>query len=129
MGFKTWLFGKQGNALTVLSDSNAELRRLLFLSQKHSADLLIQLSTIQKAMLNGQGNGCQTDAMEARPPTPKEQEVLDLLKSSQSITTKDITEALGHKCRQVSSAMVFKMVKKGFLKRVGNGKLCRYVLF
>jgi len=126
----SWLsrfFGRpeKKNTLVVLEESNAELRQLLFLEKKHSADLLQQLS---KALSNTQGNHSETLTKEPGRATPKEQEVLDLFEKQEKITSHDVCKALGYKCRQIGSERITKMLRKGLLKKIGSGKLSAYVL-
>ncbi len=115
-----WKRKKEPNALTLLHNSNSELRQLLFLEKKHSSDLLEQL---KKAL----GNSCETVAKELSDPTPREQEVLNLLKTTGSTTSKAVCVALGYAKRQIGCALLLRMVKKGFLKKQGAGKLTKYV--
>jgi len=116
-----WPFKRKQNALAVLQNSNSELRQLLFLEKKHSADLLQQLT---KAL----GNGCKTVERKKGTPTPKEQEVLTLLNTTDSITTASVCSALGYAARQVACALIARMIAKGLLIKTGSGKNTSYKL-
>lgn len=125
MGFRNWLFGKQENALAILSASNERLEQLLFLEKKHSAELLAQLS---RALGNGNVTAPETVSTEPVNITPKEQEVLKLFEQEERITSATVTASLGYSCRQISSARLSRMLAKGLLKKVGSGKQTAYVL-
>ena len=129
MGFFQKLFGRpeKKNALVVLTESNAELRQLLFLEKKHSAELLQQLS---KVLGNTKESVSETPAKEsAKEPvwaTPREQDILNLLKEKGQVNTAIVSKALGYSCRQVGGARLAKMLRKGLIKKVGSGKLTAY---
>jgi len=129
MGIISRIFSREKNALVVLTESNAELRQLLFLEKKHSAELLQQLS---KALGNAKGNVSETPVKEpAKEPawvTPREEEVLHLLKVNGKVTSASVSSALNYSCRQVGGARLAKMLRKGLIKKVGSGKLTAYRL-
>ncbi len=133
MGLRSWLFGpEKKNSLVVLEESNSQLRQLLALEQKNCSDLMQQLKTLQDALLN---DSATVSKQEPQPPaqepawaTPREKDVLDLFNGQERITTADVCKALGYNIRQIGSARLTKMLRKGLIKKVGSGKLTAYVL-
>jgi len=123
MGFFGRLLGRKENALAVLTESNAELRQLLFLEKKHSADLLQQLS---KALANQSQNYSQTSEAMPGQPTPREADVLKLLEDHKSITSKAVCDALGYKTMQVGSSMLLRMERKKLIHKIAFGKNTAY---
>lgn len=123
MDFINRLLGRpvKKNALALLNESNSELRQLLFLEKKHSADLLQQLS---KAL----SNTSESVTKEPGNPTQKEQEVLNMFNLQEKITSAAVCKNLNYSCRQIASERLSKMITKGLIKKVGLGKLSAYVL-
>ena len=123
MGLINRLFGRPGkkNALVLMSESNSELRQLLFLEKKHSADLLQQLT---KAL----GNHSETVTKEIGTPTPKQAEIIAFVKTNQKVTAAQVQEALHYKHRATASGMLSEAIKKGLIQRHNRGKLSCYSL-
>ena len=131
MGLINRLFGrpKKKNALVVLSEENAKLMQLLFLSQQHSAELLAQLKSVQTAYSAlSHGSPFRKDSVTVSEPTQKQQEILNLVRERKKVTALQVQEALHYRHRVSASAMLSELIKKGLLKRLNRGKLSAYVL-
>ena len=107
----------------VLTESNAELRQLLFLEKAHSANLLQQLAN---ALENQEQNHLRTSEPMVAQPTPRESEVLNLFESNNSITSKTVCDALHYKTMQVGSSMLLRMERKGLVRKIAFGKNTAY---
>ena len=135
MGIRTWLFGRsnksQGNnelVLISLRESNAELGKLLQLSQEHANNLLKRIEALEGVLLNVRGINLEAENDTPSQPTPIELRVLELFESMDKITCSDVCRALNYSLRQVGSKRLTNMVQRGLLKRVGAGRYISYVL-
>ena len=119
-----WFKRKQkNNALALMTESNSQLRQLLFQEQKHSADLLTLLTN---AMQN-KGEGYTETATKVQgEPTPTELKVLALFNDVDTLSAQDITNTLGYSCRQMASKHCSNLLRKGLVVKTGSGKNVRY---
>ena len=127
MSFLQWFRKPAKNELIVLKENYARQQQLLANEQQHVSVLLERIKVLTNALLTHQSNAVESTCLKPEA-TGREQEVLSLFETKQSITSFDVFEALHYICKQSASERVSTMTKKGLLQRVGNGRATRYIL-